>query len=195
MTRSLPARVADEVRFFRHWVGRPLTTGAVSPSGKALARLMASHVDPADPLPVLELGPGTGPVTRALLARGIDRGRIVAVEYNPDFCVLLERRFPGIRIVQGDAYDLARTLPAELAATPFGAIVSSLPLMAKPPPARRAFMEQALALLAPGGALVQFSYALTPPVAPVAGRFSVERSKWVALNLPPARVWLYRRSG
>ena len=53
----------DEARFLRSWFERPLVTGAVTPSGKMLARTMASYVDPRLEGPVVELGPGTGPVT------------------------------------------------------------------------------------------------------------------------------------
>src|SRR5919206_2184897 len=95
-------RFEDEARFLRSWIERPLVTGAVTPSGKLLARTMASYVDPRMPGPVIELGPGTGPVTSALVRRGIEQERLVLVEYNPDFCRLLTRRFPRATIVQGN---------------------------------------------------------------------------------------------
>src|SRR5512138_771184 len=102
--------VDDEVRFIASWLQHPLKVGAVSPSGKALAQAIAAEVDPAVPGPVVELGPGTGPVTEALVARGVAEERLVLVEYNPDFCKLLRRRFPKATVIQGDAYTLADTL-------------------------------------------------------------------------------------
>jgi phosphatidylethanolamine/phosphatidyl-N-methylethanolamine N-methyltransferase len=153
---------------------------------------MASFADPDDPRPVLELGPGTGVVTAALIERGIAPERIVAVEFNPAFCSLLSERFAGVTVVRGDAYDLPATLP-EASAGPFSSVISSLPLLTRPPGVRRALVEQALERTMPGGDLIQFSYSMFPPVKPVAGRFKVERSKWVVMNLPPARVWIYRR--
>ena len=75
-----------------------------------LARTMASYVDPRVPGPVIELGPGTGPVTDALIRRGIAQDRLVLVEFNPEFCKLLTRRFPKATIIQGDAYDIRETL-------------------------------------------------------------------------------------
>jgi phosphatidylethanolamine/phosphatidyl-N-methylethanolamine N-methyltransferase len=179
--------------FLKSLAERPKLTGAVAPSGKALTRLMASYVDPADPLPVLELGPGTGVVTEALIERGVAPGKIVAVEYNPDFCAHLAGRFPAAAIVEGDAYDLGKTLPAHQSG-PFSAVVSSLPLVTRPYPVRQSLIEQALDRMAPGRPLIQFSYSLFPPVKPVAGRFTVTRSNWIFMNLPPARVWLYRRA-
>ena len=78
-------RLDDEVRFIRSWIEKPLSIGAVTPSGKVLARTMARYIDPAVPGPVIELGPGTGPVTEALVEQGIDPARLVLLEYNPEF--------------------------------------------------------------------------------------------------------------
>lgn len=191
--RKLKAMVADEVRFLRNWIGRPLITGAVSPSGRALTRLMASFVDPLDDLPVIELGPGTGVVTQALLERGVAPGRIASIEYNPDFCGLLRRRFPGVRIIEGDAYSFNKTLLGAVEG-PVSAVVSSLPLFTRPPEARRQLIVEALERMPIGRPLIQFSYALVPPVPAEPGRFTVEHTHWVVMNLPPARVWLYRRT-
>jgi len=184
--------MADELRFFRNWLTKPALTGAVSPSGKALAEAMAKEVAADGAWPVLELGPGTGPVTRALIARGIAPERIVAVEFNAEFCALLTKRFAGINVVEGDAYDLAMTLPPGLNG-PYAAVVSSLPLLNRPVEVRFAFIEDALGRLLPDGGLVQFSYGFGPPVKAVPGRFSVKRTAFVIANLPPAQVWLYRR--
>ena len=92
------------------WIEKPLTIGAVTPSGKVLARTMARYVDPGVPGPVIELGPGTGPVTEALVAHGIDPSRLVLVEFDPIFCRLLRTRYPEATVVQGDAYSLKRLL-------------------------------------------------------------------------------------
>ncbi len=129
----------DEARFLRSWLERPLVTGAVTPSGRMLARTMASYVDPQQDGPVIELGPGTGPVTEALIRRGIAPERLILVEFNPDFCRLLARRFPGVTVIRGDAYDIRATLDSVLA-EPGAATISSLPLFTKP-------LEQRLDLL------------------------------------------------
>jgi phosphatidylethanolamine/phosphatidyl-N-methylethanolamine N-methyltransferase len=188
-----PKRASDRLAFLKSLAGNPRLTGAVAPSGPALSRLMASFVDPDDDKPILELGPGTGVVTAALIERGIAPEKIVAIEFNPDFCGLLRGRFDGMAVVEGDAYDLGTTLPADRSG-PFSAVVSSLPLLTRPPETRLALVEQALDRMPAGAPLIQFSYSLFPPVKPVAGRFTVERSKWVVMNLPPARVWVYRRA-
>lgn len=183
----------DETRFLRSWLERPLVTGAVTPSGKMLARTMASFVDPRVPGPVIELGPGTGPVTEALIRRGVAQDRLVLVEYNPDFCKLLARRFPKATVVQGDAYDIAETLSGVLGERA-SATVSSLPLFTKPMENRLALLEAAYDLMHPGSPFVQFTYAMVPPI-PARGRdYTASGSNRVWLNLPPARVWAYRRA-
>lgn len=183
--------MADRLRFFQTWLAKPVLTGAVSPSGKSLARAMAREV-PNSALPVLELGPGTGPVTAALIESGIAPERIVAVEFNPDFSALLVQRYRGLNVVEGDAYDLAATLPPGLGG-PFAAVVSSLPLLTRPLKTRLALIDSALDRVEGRGGLIQFSYGLWPPVKAIAGRFTVTRTAFVFANLPPAQVWLYRR--
>src|ERR1700755_2617219 len=119
-----PLRLDDEVRFLRSWIEKPLHMGAVMPSGKLLARTMAQFVDVDSQGPVVELGPGTGAITNALIDRGIDQKRLVLVEYNPGFCALLRDRYPHAKVVQGDAYTLRDSLRNVLYA-PASAVVSA----------------------------------------------------------------------
>lgn len=184
----------DEARFLRSWFERPLVTGAVTPSGKMLARTMASYVDPRLDGPVIELGPGTGPVTEALIRRGIAQERLVLVEYNPDFCKLLQKRFPRATIVRGDAYDIATTL-GSMITEKAAAMVSSLPLFTKPLEQRLDLLNAGHAMMHAGAPFVQFTYAVVPPIPARcdAGTYTASRSNRVWLNLPPARVWVYRR--
>src|SRR6201981_148948 len=123
-----PPRLDDEVRFLRSWIEKPLHVGAVMPSGRFLARTMAQYVDPYASGPVVELGPGTGAITSALIEHGVDQKRLVLVEYNPGFCALLRDRYPHAKGGQGDAYKLRDTLWNVLgsAATAMG---SGLPLV------------------------------------------------------------------
>jgi phospholipid N-methyltransferase len=123
-------RIDDEMRFIRSWIEKPLSIGAVTPSGKMLARTMARYIDPNAKGPVIELGPGTGPVTEALIAQGVDPSRLVLVEFDPDFCRMLHLRFPQATVVRGDAYALRHTL-AGILQEPAAAMVSGLPLMTK----------------------------------------------------------------
>lgn len=184
----------DEARFLRSWFERPLVTGAVTPSGRMLARTMAAYADPNLPGPVIELGPGTGPVTEALIRRGFDQDRLVLVEFNPDFCTLLRRRFPGATVICGDAYRIRDTLGDRLGSLS-AATISSLPLFTKPLEQRLELLQGAHDLMRPGAPFVQFTYAVVPPIPAKceAGSYTASRSNRVWLNLPPARVWVYRR--
>jgi len=184
----------DEARFLRSWFERPLVTGAVTPSGKMLARTMASYADPSVPGPVIELGPGTGPVTEALIRRGFDQERLILVEFNPDFCALLRRRFPRTTVIRGDAYSIRETLGGILS-EPCAATISSLPLFTKPLEKRLELLQDAHDVMHPDTPFVQFTYAVVPPIPArcEAGSYTASRSNRVWLNLPPARVWVYRR--
>jgi phosphatidylethanolamine/phosphatidyl-N-methylethanolamine N-methyltransferase len=180
----------QHLNFLRGLIARPKHVGAIAPSSPALARAIAREVDPTRPGPVLELGPGTGVVTEALVEHGVAQERLIAIEYDPDFAELVARRFPRAKIVRGDAFDFPRTLGDD-AAGPFAAIVSGLPLLNHPPEKRRALIEAALARLAPGAPYIQFSYGWHPPI-PGTASYTVRRAALVWKNLPPARVWVYR---
>jgi phosphatidylethanolamine/phosphatidyl-N-methylethanolamine N-methyltransferase len=186
-------RLDDEVRFLRSWIEKPLHVGAVMPSGRFLARTMAHYVDPHAEGPVVELGPGTGAITNALIERGVDQKRLVLIEYNPSFCALLRDRYPQAKVVQGDAYTLRDTLWNVLSA-PATAIVSGLPLVTKPMMTRIKLIRDAFASLAPGAPFVQFTYAVVPPIPKSLPGVSTEASERIWMNLPPARVWVYRKS-
>jgi len=186
-------RLDDEVRFIRSWIERPLAIGAVTPSSKILARTMARYVDPNSTGPVVELGPGTGPVTQALVEAGVAPSRLVLVEFNPTFCRLLRSRYPEATLVQGDAYSLRRLLET-LLVQPAAAVVSGLPLVTKPIRMRLRLIRDALNLMAPGAPFVQFTYSVAAPLPKRLGGFSVEASERIWMNLPPARVWVYRKA-
>ena len=192
-------RSIDEARFFRGWLKRPLVTGAVSPSSRALGRAMAAFVPAATVrekgMAVLELGPGTGVVTQCLIDRGVPEESLVLVEYSEEFCVLLRARFPQARVIEGDAYVHGDEVQNALAGRTPGAVVSSLPLFTRPQPLREAVVGGSLGRMPSGHPFIQFSYALTAPVKPAAIGATLETSRWIMLNLPPARVLVYRQAG
>jgi len=193
LTAAKKHRLDDEVRFIRSWLEKPLETGAVAPSSKILARTMARYVDPSVAGPVIELGPGTGPVTEALVDQGVDPSRLVLVEYNPMFCRLLRTRYPAAMIVQGDAYGLRRALGKLIPQRAAAAVVSGLPIVTKAMRTRLRLINEALSFLMPGAPFVQFTYAVAPPLPRAIAGVRAEASERIWLNLPPARVWIYRR--
>jgi phosphatidylethanolamine/phosphatidyl-N-methylethanolamine N-methyltransferase len=187
-----PLRLDDEVRFLRSWIEKPLHMGAVMPSSKLLARTMAQYVDVDSKGPVIELGPGTGAITNALIEHGVEQKRLVLVEYNPGFCALLRDRYPQAKVVQGDAYTLRDSLGKVLDA-PASAVVSGLPLVTKPMLTRLKLIRDAFQALAPGAPFVQFTYSVAPPIPKSLPGVSTEASERIWMNLPPARVWVYRK--
>jgi phosphatidylethanolamine/phosphatidyl-N-methylethanolamine N-methyltransferase len=102
------------------------------------------------------------------------------------------QRFPAARVICGDGFDLGGLLNAEFPA-PFAAVVSGLPLLNQPMARRIALIEGALDRLPPGGPLIQFSYGMQPPVRGTV-QAPVTLGAFVWRNLPPARVWVYRRA-
>jgi phosphatidylethanolamine/phosphatidyl-N-methylethanolamine N-methyltransferase len=187
-----PLRLDDEVRFLRSWIEKPLHMGAVMPSGRVLARTMAQYVNIDSSGPVVELGPGTGAITNALIEHGVDQKRLVLVEYNPGFCALLRDRYPHAKVVQGDAYKLRDSL-WDVLNVPASAVVSGLPLVTKPMLTRLKLIRDAFLALAPGAPFVQFTYSVAPPIPKSLPGVSTEASERIWMNLPPARVWVYRK--
>ena len=183
--------LTDNLRFLRALIARPKNIGAVAPSSRALGRAIARQLDTDSHGPVLELGPGTGVITAEILNHGIAPERLTVIEYDPDFAAAIAARFHGVHVIQGDAFDLKRTLGARHL-EPFAAIVSGIPLLNFPVPRRLALMEALAGQMAPGAPLIQFSYGMHAPVVPPSGH-SVHCAARVWANLPPARVWVYRK--
>lgn len=186
-----PSSLTDSLRFLRALIARPRNIGAILPSGPALAQAIAHQI--GDPLagPVLELGPGTGSITQAILEYGVPASRLTTVEFDPDMAAELAARYPGIRVIEGDAFDLAGTL-GPLTSAPYAAIISGLPLLNFPMVRRNAYMEGLAQHLVPGCPIIQFSYGTHAPVTAPPG-FAVTRAALVWANVPPARVWVYRQ--
>ncbi|WP_428978265.1 class I SAM-dependent methyltransferase [Oricola thermophila] len=190
------ARFADQVRFLGSVLRAPRSIGAIAPTSAETARLMASHIDLSSGLPVLELGPGTGAITQAILASGLPPERLHAIEYSASFCRLLREKFPGARFHQGDAFDLEATLAQRMGdAAPgrFDCVISGLPLLNFAREKRCGLLAMALSVLPVGRPFVQFSYGMMQPVPVDDPGIAVARSSWVLRNMPPARVWTYRR--
>lgn len=194
--RPSGSSLADQAKFFKSWIENPARAGAISPSGPFLARAMAGCFDVSGDGPILELGPGTGPVTAALVARGIAESRIVMVEYDATFCELLRQRYPKANVIQGDAYDLMTSVEGHLA-TPAIAVISSLPLLLRPPQDRNRVLEHAFRLARHDAPFVQFSYGLKSPLprAGMAGSiaYNSRRLAPILLNVPPAHIWVFNR--
>ena len=192
MIRERRRALKRDVQFVGAMIKSPVKTGGVAPSGRRLARAMAAAASADRPGMIVELGPGTGPVTAALLASGMAPERLVLVEFNPEFCRLLRQRFPGVRVIEGDAYAIKKTLEGVVDG-PVASVVSSLPLMTRPRAVRRALVEDCADLMGPGGKFVQFTYSRGSPVRDLPASYEVHGGRRVWLNVWPARVWTYAR--
>lgn len=197
MLQTAPTLGRDAWTFVRSFFEAPLRTGAQVPSGRALARAVASAVDIDVPGTIIELGSGTGPVTQALLEHGVKPERLLLVEANQAFCNLLRHRYPECRLIQGDALALPRRLEQEGGgADPVAAVVSCLPLMVLAPEVRLRLLHDCLRLMGPHGRFIQFTYAFGSPVpvslSDVALRVRASRRIW--RNVWPAKVWTYQRA-
>lgn len=181
-------------QFLSAWFRNPLQTGALLPSGSGLVRAMAAQVVPGQGM-VVELGAGTGVITRALLARGLAPERLVLVEKDPLLFAGLERRFPNVAVVCGDAARLKKLLNRAGVGS-CSTLVSSLPLLSMHCLARLRVLSQIFGALDSCGTLVQFTYSPLPPIPDALTRalgVSGARVARVLCNLPPASVWVYTR--
>jgi len=194
MAKRLLAALTDTTLFLQEWLAHPQRTGSLVPSSKKLAAAMARWL-PADPESfVLELGPGTGAVTQALLEHGLREERLVAIERNPKLAHLLSKRFPRAHIIAGDAWQLdvlLRRRPKPIASV--GAVISSLPLLNFPVEQAEALAQKIRAILEPQGTWVQYSYQIGRRRSRGSSSFQLLASKIVWLNLPPARVSVFQK--
>ncbi|RST84669.1 methyltransferase domain-containing protein [Aquibium carbonis] len=191
--KNLGAHFDDELRFLRGWIEKPRAVGSILPTSAVTARRMASVIDVSSGLPVLELGPGTGVITRAILQRGLPPERLYCVEHSRDFADHVRRLFPSVNVVRGDAFALDRTLGDDRGLV-FDAAISGVPLLNFPVPQRIAYVEALLDRLPVGRPVVQFTYGPFSPVPAGPGSYTVEHFDFVLRNVPPAQLWIYRRT-
>ncbi|MFK0166745.1 class I SAM-dependent methyltransferase [Rhizobium sp. NPDC090279] len=184
----------DSLLFLRHWATAPLRTAAVAPSSRALAKIMTRDITAATG-PVIELGPGTGVFTRALRDRGVAEHDITLVELNPDFAVLLKRRFPAACVLQMSAADI--TASPALREGGAGAVLSGLGLPSMPTRQVVKIMQGAFRCLGPVGSFYQFTYGPRCSVPDDVLNFlglQAERVGGTFFNLPPASVYRITRA-
>ena len=194
MSRKIIATLSDSTVFLREWLANPQGTGAVAPSSPQLGAAMARWLPRNPDAYVLELGPGTGAVTDALLKHGLREDRLIAIEFNPNLAKLLRQRFPQARIITGDAWELDALL-AELPqpVESVGAVISSLPLLNFPREKADELARKIRTILEPRGRWVQYSYQIIKDRARGGEDFRLLASKIVWLNFPPARVSVFQK--
>jgi len=181
---------ANAALFFRRWLANPLQMGSVIPSSPTLCRRIAALVERQGDEVVVELGAGTGVVSRALLAAGVPAERLVVVEIVPEMADHLREALPGVQVVCGDAFDLPKALPARLHSK-VGTAICGIPLVLLPLEQQRRFVD-AVEAVAPGRGFLLYSYCITSPLPWRSLGLSARREVWTPRNFPPASVWRYR---
>jgi phosphatidylethanolamine/phosphatidyl-N-methylethanolamine N-methyltransferase len=175
--------------FFRRWMANPLQVGSVIPSSPALCRRLVAQVRRAPDEAVLELGAGTGVISRALLESGVPPERLFVIEIEPAMAQHLRRVLPGVTVIEGDARLLPDLLPAHWHGS-IGTVICGIPMVLLPLAEQRRII-QAIEAVAPGRGFVHFSYCITSPLPAPKLRLSGRRAAWTPLNFPPASVWRY----
>lgn len=183
----------DAALFIKQWLRQPRQIAAVAPSGKALAELITREIGPATGH-VLELGPGTGVFTRALLAKGIAEHDIAVVELDPTFASLLKTRHPQMQVLQIDAATL--TAQPLFDGDPIGAVVCGLGLLNMPPDVVHNILHGAFHHLGDNGRFYLFTYGRRCPVPAHTLRalhLHAELKGKTWRNIPPASVYCISR--
>ncbi|MBZ9677956.1 phospholipid N-methyltransferase PmtA [Mesorhizobium sp. ES1-1] len=192
LRKALAEKFDDELKFFRGWIDKPKAVGSIVPTSSVTARKMASIINPKSGLPVLEVGPGTGVITRAILAQGVRPENLYAVEYSSDFVRHLRRQYPGVNVIEGDAFNLDETL-GDKSGMMFDSVVSGVPLLNFPVAQRVAYVESLLDRIPAGRPVVQLTYGPMSPIPAGRGNYTVKHFDFIIRNIPPTQLWIYRR--
>lgn len=144
---------------FRRFLAHPVRLSSVLPVSKAVARMVAARVDPASGDYVVELGSGTGAVTRALLAAGVPAAKLIAVEIDSEMAAYLAEVLPDITMIQGSATDIGQSLPAE-ARGHVGAVICGVPVSMLAAAEQAAMIKAMLGLDPHDGRFLAYSYRL-----------------------------------
>jgi phosphatidylethanolamine/phosphatidyl-N-methylethanolamine N-methyltransferase len=191
--RKFAEKFDDELKFFRGWIDKPRAVGSIVPTSSVTARRMASIIDTKSGLPVLEVGPGTGVITKAILSRGVKPSELYAVEYSHDFVTHLRRNYPGVNVIEGDGFNLDETL-GDRNGMIVDSVVSGVPLLNFPVQRRVTYLENLLSRIPQGRPVVQLTYGPKSPIPPGLGDYTVEHFHFILRNIPPTQLWLYRRT-
>ncbi len=195
VARTIRQNIGGAALFIRECFLKPKQMGAVVPSSAGLSRAMARWL-PENPREwVVELGPGSGPVTEALLARGLAPDRLLSIEKSPNLAVMLRGRFPNVRVVEGDAGELDQLVREHTGGPQVGAVISSLPLRSFPADLEERVTRKIFEVLRPGGCWVQFTYHFHKHRINGSKPFDLHSTSMIWLNVPPARVLVYRKRG
>jgi phosphatidylethanolamine/phosphatidyl-N-methylethanolamine N-methyltransferase len=181
--------VSNPWMFFRRWIANPLQMGSIVPSSPTLCNRVMRQVRRAPDQYVVELGAGTGVISRALLDSGLPPEKLYVVEIVPTMAAHLKRVLPGVNVIAGDARQLAELLPPEVHRN-IGTVICGIPLVLLPVPEQARFID-AIEAVAPGVGFLHYSYCVTSPLPYQKHSLAAKREAWTPRNFPPASVWRY----
>lgn len=182
----------ETLLFFRRWLRHPLRLGAVIPSSPALTRLVCRQIALKDDRIIVELGAGTGCLTRMLIEMGIPQDRLYVLELDPELCNYLKKSMPTLNIIQGNACDLPDLLPPELVGK-VSTVISGMPMTAMPKDVQRKIINASFETMDCDGEFLQYTYRPVSPLAADQFGLSKKRVGIAFKNLPPATLWRYQR--
>ncbi len=188
-SQAAPQPVSNPWMFFRRWMANPLQMGSIIPSSPALCKRVVAQVRRAPDEVIVELGAGTGVISRAVLESGVPPERLFVVEIVPDMAEHLRRVLPGVNVIQGDALQLHELIPARWHGR-IGTVICGIPMVLLPTDLQRRFVS-AIESVAPGRGFLHFSYCVTSPLPSSKLELTGKRESWTPLNFPPASVWRY----
>ena len=191
LKQRLEQKFDEEIRFFKGWQRDKKGVGALLPTSSVTARRMADVIDTSSGLPVLELGAGTGVITKAILERGVAPHDLVSIEYASHFCDLLRKRFSGVDIRNGDVFELDTVL-ADRRGQIFDSVISAVPMLSFPLERRIALMRDLLSRVPRGRPVVQITHGPMSPLPAMPEIYTIAHFDFIMRNLPPAQLWLYR---
>lgn len=190
---SLARRQAANWLYFRRFLKHPARLASLTPSSQALGRLVAQQVRRGPEEYVVELGCGTGAITRGLLASGVPPERLIAVDLDSELLAVLREEFPEITALECDAAQLTRHLPPDVVGR-VGTVICGIPVSLLPLEQQRALRDEMFALMPPGRRFLAYTHRLSAPLPEAGLDLSGERLARTLRNLPPASVWGYARS-
>ncbi|MCV9999124.1 class I SAM-dependent methyltransferase [Pararhizobium sp. YC-54] len=193
LKERLGKKFDEEIRFFKGWRSNMKAVGSIVPTSGITARRMASVVNPHSGLPVLELGPGTGVITKAILQKGVQPENLVSIEFSTDFFQHLVKTYPDVDFINGDAFDLDKTLGARRDQQ-FDSVISAVPLLNFPMHMRVSLIDDLLSRIPVGRPVIQISYGPLSPVVAMPDRYQISHYDFVVRNIPPAQLWVYRKT-
>lgn len=189
-------RRRENILFFKKWLKHPFQMGTLAPITERLAKLAASTITNPSGL-IVEIGAGTGRLTRALLAQGVKPENLVLVELDSDFCSFLKDTLPSLpdckssvpQVIHGDAAKLGQIIPSSFIGK-IATVVSAIPFMYLPEDIREKIIKSCFDIMSPEGEIIHVTYNPKSPLA-FMNTVSQERVGNLWLNIPPGFVWKY----